>query len=148
MSYAWYCSQFSGYPDVEVHFSQKFLVSLLLSALGLYFEQTFYTVEEGTNLTICLVSFGGELDGVEISYNVFTEDGTATVHGMGRLIDIIFGLYVSLYLCLSVYPMSVCPIHLSVCPSVCYPSTCLSVHLSVCLYVCLYVCLFAIWGSI
>ena len=106
------------------------ILFLLLSALDLYFEQTSYTVEEGTNLTICLVSFGSELDGVEISYNVFTEDGTATVHGMGRLIDII--LYLD-------------PIHLSVRPSACYPSICLSVCLSVCLFVRMSVCYLEIY---
>ena len=40
-------------------------------------------MEEGATLTVCLTAFDGELDGAEIAYNVYTEDGTATVVGVG-----------------------------------------------------------------
>ena len=47
-------------------------------------EQSSYTVEEGTELSVCLTYSGGELSGVNLTYEVQTVDGTATSLGVGE----------------------------------------------------------------
>ena len=52
--------------------------------MTLSIAQTSYSVVEGTGLSVCLSYSGGELSGVNATYGVFTEDGSATVDGGGE----------------------------------------------------------------
>ena len=49
-------------------------------------EQTSYTATEGIELSVCLTYSGGELSGVNLTYEARTIDGTATAGGVGKLI--------------------------------------------------------------
>ena len=49
--------------------------------------QTSYTVDEGIELSVCLTYSGGELSGVNVTYEAVTMDGSATVNGLGGLIN-------------------------------------------------------------
>ena len=52
-------------------------------------EQTSYTATEGTELSVCLTYYGGELSGVNLTYEARSIDGTATAGGGGKLILLI-----------------------------------------------------------
>ena len=48
--------------------------------------QTSYTAAEGTELSVCLTYSGGQLSGVNLTYDARTMDGTATAGGVGKSI--------------------------------------------------------------
>ena len=42
-------------------------------------------MEEGDVLQVCITFSGGTLSGVVAQFTIYTEDGTATVNGSGKL---------------------------------------------------------------
>ena len=59
-------------------------LSMLSVDVTLSIAQASYTVEEGTELSVCLTYSGGDLNGMTVTYNASTVDGTAAVSANGQ----------------------------------------------------------------